>query len=104
MTNDHTFPGNFRRSAALTVKKASVVWCQYALLLLLLLLLLVLPVCMKNQTLQLKSNKSKSSEFVCMVVSIKITLFWNEMPCTLVPVSETTWPNIPEDCWNFLNS
>jgi hypothetical protein len=51
MANDHTFPRNFRRFAALVVKEASVVWCQYALLL--------LPVHMKEQTLQLNQTSQK---------------------------------------------
>jgi hypothetical protein len=53
VADDHTFPGNFRRFAALAIKETSVVGRQYTLLL---LLLLLLPVNMRKQRLQLNQK------------------------------------------------
>jgi hypothetical protein len=63
MTNDHTFPGDFRRFAALAVQETSVVRRQYTLL-----LLLLLPVNMKRQTLQLnqKSEMERTDTYMTM--------------------------------------
>jgi hypothetical protein len=65
VANDHTFPGNFRRFAALAVKETSVVRCQYTLLL---LLLLLLPVNTKKQTMQLNQKGEMELSHTDMMV------------------------------------